>query len=32
MDVRNKAKAFSQEIRLEGDAAGDRLYWVAGLF
>lgn len=32
LDVRNNAKVFTQEIRIEGDAANDKLYWVAGVF
>lgn len=32
LNVRNKAEVFSQEVRLEGGAPTDRLYWVAGLF
>ena len=32
LDVRNNAKVFTQEIRLEGDAANDSVYWIAGVF
>lgn len=31
LDVRNRAKVFSQELRVESNAS-DNLYWVAGLF
>lgn len=32
VDVRNAADVFSQELRLDGELLGDRLYWVAGAF